>query len=123
MPRRRNLRAWIGVFAAYVIALQAFLTAVVATEMAVAPSDPFAICWNGADNGDPEHRPAGPTHASHQACIVCSFASIAALPPSSTAVAPEHIEGGIFAWRTLPAPIDLARQRSPQVPQGPPQIA
>jgi hypothetical protein len=124
MSEKRKLRAWIGVVAAYAIALQALLTSVVATQMAVAaPSDPFAICWSGADGAGPQQQPTGTTHAAHQACIVCSFASAAAAPPSPTTVAVEPIRAATISWQTLYAPLHLERQRSPQIPQGPPQIA
>jgi len=120
----RTLRAIIGVIAAYAIALQAVLTAVVATGMAVAPpSDPAVICSSQLDGAAADHQPAGPAHTAHQACIVCAFAWAAAVPPSRATIAFVQIAATAVSWERTSVSIHLPRQRSPQVSQGPPQIA
>lgn len=124
MRKKRKFQAWIGVVAAYALVLQAFLTSVVVSQMAVAASsDPFAICLSDADDAGPQHQPAGTTHLAHQACVICSFVSAAAVPPSPAAVAYEQSGEAADPSHALNGPIHLARQRSPQIPQGPPQIA
>lgn len=123
MQDKRKLRAWIAVIAAYVIALQAFLTSVVATEMAVTmPSDRFAICLGHADGAGPQ-QPAGPIHVAHQACIICTFASAGALPPSAASFVFDRTNATVAPSHISVAPIHFARHRSPQIPRGPPQIA
>ena len=122
MRQGRKLRAWVGVVAAYALALQTLLAAVVATKMAAAPSDSFTICLANFDPAD-QHQPTGAAHPARQACIICSHASMAAVPPSPVTVAFASIDRATVSWQMLRAPVFLSKQRSPQIPQGPPQIA
>jgi hypothetical protein len=123
MQDKHKLRAWIAVIAAYVIALQAFLTSVVATQMAVSVlSDPSAICLGHADGAAPQ-QPGAPSHAAHQACIICTFASAGALSPPAAAFVFHKANATAAPWHILVAPTHLARHRSPQIPRGPPEIA
>jgi hypothetical protein len=116
------MRAWIGLVAAYAFVLQALLATVVATQMVASP-DSFAICLGSADDGNTQHQPADRSHAAHQACIICSFTATAAAPPLPAPIVLGQIAEAAVYWGGLSAPLDLSRQRSPRVPQGPPQIA
>ena len=122
MRQGRKWRAWVGVVAAYALVLQAFLTVVVATKMAAAPSDSFTICLANFDPAD-QHQPTGTTHPAHQTCIICSYASTAAVPPSPVTIAFVWIGDAPASWQTPRTSASLGKQRSPQVPQGPPQVA
>jgi len=123
MRQGRKWRAWVGVVAAYALALQTLLTAVVATRMAAAPSDSFTICLANSDQSDDQHQPTGTTHPAHQTCIICSYASTAAVPPSAVTIAFVLIGDATVSWQTPRTPVVLSKQRSPQVSQGPPQAA
>jgi hypothetical protein len=123
MRQGRRWRAWVGVVAAYALALQTLLTAVVATKMAAASSDSFTICLANSDQTGDQHQPTGAAHPAHQNCIICSHASTAAVPPSPVTIAFAWIGEATVSWQMLRAPASLSKQRSPQVPQGPPQIA
>ena len=123
MRQGRKWRTWVGVVAAYALALQTFLTAVVATKMAAAPSDSFTICLANSDQSGDQHQPTGTTHPAHQTCIICSYASTAAVPPSPVTIAFVWVSDAPASWQMPRTSASLGKQRSPQVPQGPPQAA
>jgi len=123
MRQGRKWRTWVGVVAAYALALQTFLTAVVATKMAAAPSDSFTICLANSDQSDDQHQPTDAAHPARQTCIICSHALTPAVPPSPVTIAFASIDRATVSWQMLRAPVFLSKQRSPQIPQGPPQIA
>lgn len=110
--------------AAGVFVLQLLLTGILATQMAVAmPADSFAICHAAADGPGEQPQPAAPTPAVRHLCMVCAFVSAGALPPPLVTVAPVRVIRTVVVWRGQRTPVFVSKQRSPQVPQGPPQIA
>ena len=124
MRQKHTLRTWIGAVTAFVFALQAFLAAVVSTQMAVAaPADSFAICHSSADPTDSQHPPSGAPHTVHHPCIVCSFASTGGLAPSLVTMAFVRIGKAVVAQQSPLIRVVAGKQRLPQVPQGPPQTA
>lgn len=125
MRQKHKLRTWIGALAAYAFAVQMLLTAAVATRMAVATtSDSFAICHTVSDDASTQPQsPGNPTHAVHHPCIICSFAAAGALPASQATIAFARIDTVAVVWHARWTPVFLGKQRTPQIPQGPPQLA
>lgn len=124
MRQKHKWRTWIGGVTALVFALQAFLSVTVATQMAVAtPADSFAICHSAADFADSQHSPSGATHGADLPCLVCSFAAAGGLAPSLVTMVFVRIGKAVIAQQSPLTRVVVGKQRSPQVPQGPPQIA
>lgn len=121
---RSRSGAWVAIVAAGVFVLQLLLTGMLATQMAVAaPVDSFAICHANPEGTGDLPQPGGTTHAVHHPCIICSFVSTGALPPPLVTIAFVRVIRTAVIWQGPRAPIFVSKQRSPQVPQGPPQIA
>jgi len=60
--------------AAYALALQSLLGAVLVAKAAAVNADPFAICL-ASDNGAPaDHGGTDKSHLLHQHCVLCTFA-------------------------------------------------
>lgn len=124
MRQKHKWQTWIGVVTAFAFALQAFLAAAVSTQMAVAaPVESFAICHSIADPADSQHPPSGPTHGAYDPCTICSFASAGGLAPSLVPMAFARIGKAVIAQQPPLMRVVVGKQRSPQVPQGPPQTA
>lgn len=120
-----SMRAWVAVVAAGVFVLQLLLTGILSTQMAVAaPADSFAICHASADPAnDSRHPPSDAAHGADYPCIICSFASAGGLAPSLVTVTFVRIGKAVIAQQSPLTRVVVSRQRSPQVPQGPPQTA
>jgi hypothetical protein len=119
--RRSAVRAWVAIAASYAFALQLLLTGIVVTQMtAGASADPFAIC--SSDTGSPDGSHGGDrTHAAHQACVICAFASSASLLPAvAHPIAPAIETAAAFHPAAAPLAVTGGRH-SPRSSQGPPQ--
>ena len=70
------LRSVVGVAIAHVLALQLILTSALATQMAFAPGNGQAICYNQASDSltTDEQNPAKQAK-HHEACSICAFAA------------------------------------------------
>jgi len=104
--------------AAYAIALQALLGAVLVAETANA--DPFVICLS-AENGAPaDHK----THAlQHDHCVLCTGVVHSAPAPQAVALGTPTLAGAALVWHRpdwrAPAPPTTLVAR----PRGPPLAA
>lgn len=125
LPRARIVRSVIAIAAAYAVALQMLLGAVLGAQAGAGfPSDAFVICFG---NGGANDEPGQPGHPAldHDLCArLCAQAMTAAadMPPVTPLLALLSAKGQIVA-APLPPPLRLAPHPSPKRAQGPPQIA
>jgi len=68
--KRGYARPWISMVAAYAIALQALLGAVLVSQAAAAGSDPFVICYASQDGTPADHGKS----QTHETCALCTLA-------------------------------------------------
>lgn len=83
----------IGVAISYVFALHVVLASLVASQMAVASSDPYAICLT--DKSTDQKAPTKPHGGFHHvACAICAFVAFSATLPGDNAslIAPDAFE-------------------------------
>ena len=122
---RTGLRAFVALAAAYVIVLQASLSAILVPQMALASagtSDLLVICHS--DAGDPGAAlPGSQLPLCHESCAVCvqTHATDGAAVPG----VPALVRRVTYARFTLPQPTapPPARTHTPRTSQGPPQTA
>lgn len=123
-PRARVVRSVIAITAAYAVALQMLLGAVLGAQAGVGfPPDTFVICFGNGSQDEP--RQPGQPAVDHDLCArLCAQALAAAadIPPATPVVALMRADGQTIG-RPLPPPLRLAPRPSPKRAQGPPAIA
>jgi hypothetical protein len=108
--------------AAYAVALQMLLTCMVGGVAAPASGDAFAICY-GSHDGTPNDQKPADRSSHHQHCALCSLANAAAdVPPHDLGGILQDRFGSSVYW-LVTQHIVVAKRRSPQLSQGPPQDA
>jgi hypothetical protein len=115
--KRTLLKALVAIAAAYALAMQALLGAILLSQEP-AGADPFVICLSSNDGAAPAHGP--PKSSAHDHCVLCTFvASHAILGGGSAAVAPYPAYSPVVR---APAIARTVVYESPtgQHPRGPP---
>lgn len=121
LRRKAWLKGAVGIFAAYVLALQMVLAGIVATQMAAAEiTGGTVICHsNTSDSGDGQ----GPAHIQHASCAVCTLASSSSPIPETAAFALPVSSAASTSAFAAPAFRIAGRRHNPRSSQGPPQTA
>jgi len=78
-------RFWVALVAAYALALQNLLGAVLIAKAANVSTDPFAICLASEDGAPADHGGADKSHLLHEHCVLCTVGTVHALPGANFA--------------------------------------
>jgi hypothetical protein len=118
--QRSAIRTLVALAAGYAFALQLLLAGILVTQMTVGSStDPFVICASDAASPDGSH--GNGSHAAHQACTICAFASSASLPLIVGHPIALAIEAAALLRPTTASLTVAGRWHSPRLSQGPPR--
>jgi hypothetical protein len=121
---RGSRRCWVAMVAAYALALQSLLGAVLVAKAATVSTDPFAICLASEDGAPANHGGTDKSHLLHEHCVLCTIGQAAhALPGSDLAdAAIERIASAVAFFRSheRAAPRFAAHDG---YPRGPPTMA
>lgn len=119
--RFRLARAVTAITAAYAVALQILLGAVLGAQANAQIGNSFVICYGLTPQSD--GGPTAPARLDHDLCALACAHALAgtAVLPASAIVAPAAVREAVREGR--PAVFALARIPSPRLSQGPPHRA
>lgn len=121
--KRGRISEVLGAALAYVFALQLFLSAAVATQMAVgdAAASPFTICYGASSSQSDDGNPAPSVH-HHEACAICAFASVTPTLSGFCASIIVHVFQSQSAFKIAQAATPATKQNDPRTSRGPPSL-